>query len=189
MLRDVTTTSYSAPFKPILALCKPAGIGYTFPMKQPSSTIDAKSTDLIRRIREIVLSARALAARSIDTIQVSMNFAIGQRIVEHEQAGEKRAAYGQRVLANLAAALTAEFGRGFSLTNLKLMRQFYLAYSAQIGQNASDQSLTPDGLAVIMQSPSAQSTEFSLSWSHYVILVGLGMAPPQFTLSAFQPTA
>ncbi|MDR1656035.1 MAG: hypothetical protein LBT47_00560 [Deltaproteobacteria bacterium] len=52
-------------------------------MKPSSPAIDAASTDLIRRVREIVLSARALTARSINTVQVSMNFSIGQRIVEY----------------------------------------------------------------------------------------------------------
>lgn len=158
-------------------------------MKPLSPAIDAASTDLIRRVREIVLSARALTARSIDTVQVSMNFAIGQRIVEHEQAGEKRAAYGQRVLAGLAEALTAEFGRGFSKRNLELMRKFYLTYSIRsshakparsslrsslksIAQTPSAQ-LAPDALAMIAQADSAQSTDFFLSWSHYVLLMGL----------------
>jgi hypothetical protein len=60
-----------------------------------------------------------------------MNFAIGRRIVDHEQAGEKRAAYGQRVLESFAEALTSEFGRKFSKRNLNLMRQLYLAYKSQ----------------------------------------------------------
>lgn len=154
-------------------------------MKQPESATNPKATDLIKRIREIIISARTLAARSVDTIQVTMNFAIGQRIVEHEQAGEIRAAYGQKVLANLSEVLTAEFGRGFSVTNLKLMRQFFLIYGPKIGQNASGQSrILPIGQTVsdqlaatnttaITQTPSAQSSLLSLSWSHYVFLISL----------------
>ncbi|MDL2226663.1 hypothetical protein LJB86_03285 [Deltaproteobacteria bacterium OttesenSCG-928-M10] len=49
---------------------------------------DTQPADLIKRIREIIISTRSLTARSINTAQVAMNFAIGQRIVEHEQAGE-----------------------------------------------------------------------------------------------------
>lgn len=66
-------------------------------MKPPSpkATVD-NPADRIRNIREIVISARALAVRSVDSVQASMNFAIGRRIVEHEQGGEKRAAYGKK---------------------------------------------------------------------------------------------
>jgi predicted nuclease of restriction endonuclease-like (RecB) superfamily len=89
------------------------------------------------------------------------------------------------VLAGLAEALTAEFGRGFSKRNLELMRKFYLTYSIRsshtepawpslksIAQTPSAQ-LAPDTIAMIAQSPSAQSTDFFLSWSHYVLLMGL----------------
>ncbi len=62
------------------------------------------------------------------TFQVLTNFEIGRRIVEHEQKGEKRAAYGTEMLKELSARLTKEFGSGFFLTNLKLMRQFFVEY-------------------------------------------------------------
>ena len=61
-------------------------------------------------------------------------------IVEFEQRGDERAEYGMQVLKQLAERLTAEFGSGFSLTNLKLMRQFYVLYASRIGQAASDLS-------------------------------------------------
>lgn len=143
--------------------------------------------DLLHHIREIILSARSLAARSVDTVQVSMNYAIGQRIVEHEQQGEQRAAYGQRVLSSLAEALTAEFGRGFSATNLRSMRQFYLVYSPKveldahslfslspIQQTASGELAVSVGLPSIQQTPSAKSSPFApISWSHFVELMRL----------------
>jgi predicted nuclease of restriction endonuclease-like (RecB) superfamily len=53
---------------------------------------------------------------------------IGRRIVEQEQQGETRAAYGEQVLKELSKALTAEFGKGFSSSNLRNFRQFYLTY-------------------------------------------------------------
>jgi hypothetical protein len=49
-------------------------------------------------------------------------------IVEHEQGGAKRAAYGEAVLEELSRRLTAEFGRGFDERNLRYMRQFYFAF-------------------------------------------------------------
>jgi len=52
--------------------------------------------------------------------------------------GESRAEYGKEVLKRLAERLTVEFGSGFSVTNLKLMRQFYLLNAHRISQTASD---------------------------------------------------
>ena len=77
---------------------------------------------LIAEVRDLIRSARHAAASTVNTLQVLTNFEIGRRIVEHEQKGEKRAGYGDTVLRGLAQALTTEFGRGFSLTSLKLMR-------------------------------------------------------------------
>ena len=62
----------------------------------------------------------------VDTFQVMTNFEIGRRIVEHEQKGAKRAAYGTELLKELSARLTEEFGRGFSRSNLEYMRKFFL---------------------------------------------------------------
>jgi uncharacterized protein DUF1016 len=57
---------------------------------------------------------------------------IGRRIVEHEQAGKERAAYGEEILTRLSADLTKRFGRGFSVDNLERAWKFYLTYpSAQ----------------------------------------------------------
>ncbi len=98
--------------------------------------------NLLTEIRELILSARKAVVHSVDLIQVLTNFEIGRRIVEYEQQGEKRAAYGVAILADLAMALTSEFGKGFSLTNLKLMRKFYQTYREQIGQTVSDQLQT-----------------------------------------------
>jgi len=83
---------------------------------------------LIKNVREIILSARKMAAQSIDTTQVIANFYIGRLIFEHEQKGKKRADYGASLLRDLSDKLTVEFGRGFSKRNLKLMRCFYLEY-------------------------------------------------------------
>jgi predicted nuclease of restriction endonuclease-like (RecB) superfamily len=156
-------------------------------MLKQSIITTTEVANLVQQVREIVLAARAHAARSIDTIQVAMNFAIGQRIVEHEQGGGKRAAYGKQIMEHLAQAMTSEFGRGFSATNLRLMRQFYFAYSPRILQTASDESLTGPILQTLsgeLASPSelvANGTVHltqlsglaSISWSHYVFLMSL----------------
>jgi predicted nuclease of restriction endonuclease-like (RecB) superfamily len=155
-------------------LCKPIGIAYIPTMPKQSIITTKEISTLVQQVREIILSARALAARSVDTVQVAMNFAIGQRIVAHEQHGDKRAAYGTRVIKSLAESMSSEFGRGFSTTNLKLMRQFYLAYASRIGQTPSDQS---DGIDFCADSVPTQFNPLaglaSISWSHYVFLMGI----------------
>ncbi len=81
---------------------------------------------LIAEVRGLIQSARHAAATTVNTLQVLTNFEIGRRIVEHEQQGAARAEYGKELLKELSARLTEEFGKGFSTTNLKLMRQFFI---------------------------------------------------------------
>ena len=95
---------------------------------------------LLQEVREIILSARTIAVRGVNTLQVLTNYEIGRLIVEYEQLGESRAGYGKRLLKVLSKELTVEFGKGFSLTNLKLMRQFYLMKKNLISPIASESS-------------------------------------------------
>ncbi len=142
-------------------------------------------TPLIAEVKELIQSARRGVASVVDTFQVLTNFEIGRRIVEHEQKGEKRAAYGAALLKELSARLTEEFGQGFSERNLEYMRKFFLIWRSRVphieisqqpvaklvvpekSQQAADQFQTP-----IVQKPSAQSARsFTLSWTHYVLLL------------------
>jgi predicted nuclease of restriction endonuclease-like (RecB) superfamily len=145
-------------------------------------------------IRQLIAGAQATVARGVNLVQVHTNFEVGRRIVEEEQRGQDRAAYGDEVIRALAERLTAEFGRGFSFSNLKSMRQFYLQNQYRIGQSVTGQfSLTPIGQSVtdqfdapaigqsvtgqfgLTQAPTGESTPcprpFSLSWTHYVFLL------------------
>jgi hypothetical protein len=90
-------------------------------------------------IRELIAGARTTVARGVDLVQVHTNFEIGRRIVQEELRGKDRAAYGEQVIRELADRLTGEFGKGFSHTNLKLMRLFYLQNQDRIGQSVTDQ--------------------------------------------------
>lgn len=155
-------------------------------MPKQSIITTSETTNLVQQVREIVIAARTLAAQSVDTIQVAMNFTIGQRIVEHEQGGDRRAAYGKQIMEHLAQSMTSEFGRGFSKRNLALMRQFYLMYSPrvkalpaelvsfpQIVQTLSAQ-FTLEKSEKIVQTASAQLPGLPLiSWSHYVFLMSI----------------
>lgn len=148
----------------------------------------ASQDSLYARIRELVVVARQTVARGIDLVQVRANFEIGRHIVEHEQQGESRAAYGKEVLTALADRLTAEFGSGFSKSNLEYMRRFFLEYRDRlpIAQTASGQfSGTEKSQTLSGQLPGSESFQmippasgqtsrpFALSWSHYVFLLGI----------------
>jgi predicted nuclease of restriction endonuclease-like (RecB) superfamily len=136
---------------------------------------------LITEVRSLIQSARRGVASVIDTFQVLTNYEIGLLIFEHDQKGEKRAEYGAQLLTELSGRLTEEFGRGFSVTNLKLMRQFFIENQHRIGQQPTDQlamtkkSQQPAGklgAVEIQQQTSAKSLNpFTLSWTHYVELL------------------
>ena len=76
----------------------------------------------IQEIKTLLHSARNKAYQSINEIMTKTYFEIGRRIVEEEQKGKSRADYGKELLKNLSNELTKEFGKGFSVANLKNMR-------------------------------------------------------------------
>jgi len=122
-------------------------------------------------------TARRAAARSVNAVMTATYWAVGRRIVEGEQGGQERAAYGEALIKRLGGDLSRQFGRGFGQRNLAQMRAFYLAWPAdQILQMSSAKSSAPQ----IVQMPSAQSLNlsalaqaFPLSWSAYVRLLSV----------------
>ena len=126
------------------------------------------NTKFHTKIVDLLQSARNKVARTVNQTMVTTYFEIGRMIVEEEQGGKERAEYGKQILKELSDVLTKEFGKGFSVTNLKQMRQFYLIYS--IGQTPSDDFRN------IAQIPSSKSEnaisttsspDFDLSQSHF----------------------
>ena len=97
-------------------------------------------------IKQILETARGRVYRAVNFAMVEAYWLIGKRIVE-EQGGTGRAEYGANLIKNLSQRLTKDYGKGFTITNLKNMRLFYLTF--QKGQTLSDQ----------------------LSWSHYCALL------------------
>lgn len=79
-------------------------------------------------IVELLQTARSAAARNVNSIMTAVYWDIGRRIVESEQAGERRAGYGEVLIQRLARDLSGSFGRGFGPRNLAQMRSFYLAW-------------------------------------------------------------
>jgi predicted nuclease of restriction endonuclease-like (RecB) superfamily len=120
-------------------------------------------------VAHLLESARHAAARSVNSIMTTTYWAVGRRIVEFEQQGRTRAAYGERLIERLASDLTSRFGRGFSMANLKQMRKFYIEWrTSEIGQTPSGQS------AAGTQFPAGTPyVRLPLSWSHYVRLLSV----------------
>ena len=114
-------------------------------MKNTSTT---EPVALYQGIHDVLLAARTQVRQTVNTTMVQTYWQIGRLIVENEQGGSARAAYGKGLLKVVSQRLSVEFGKGFSHTNLKLFRQFYLTFP--ISHTLCDQS----GLA-------------SLSWSHF----------------------
>ena len=104
---------------------------------------------LQRQIAEVIQQARGQVRQSVNQAMVASYWEIGRLIVQHEQQGQARAAYGARQLSELAARLTAQFGKGFDASNLRNMRRFYLAF------------------------PIRETVSLELSWSHYNTLARL----------------
>ncbi len=86
------------------------------------------SSDFFTDVRAILADARRAAYTAVNSAMVAAYWQIGRRIVEEEQGGQAKANYGEGLLKELSRALTAEFGKGFSLANLKNFRKFYLTF-------------------------------------------------------------
>lgn len=117
-------------------------------MSQPT-TLTSDLQPLLSTLGQLIVQARQQALRAVDVVQVQTCWDIGRHIVEFEQGGAARAAYGQRLLPTLAQSLTAQYGKGFDATNLRHMRAFYLAFPIR-------DALRPE-----------------LSWTHYRTLLKL----------------
>ena len=148
----------------------------------------AASAPLYSRVREILESARSNVARTVNTAQVIANWLIGREIVEDEQAGKKRAGYGEALLADIAAKLLLDFGKGWSVRQLEYCRNFYLSYprllEAQNSNAVRSNSETPKHKktnAVGAESTATKTVGWlpgqlnaNLSWTHYRILLRVG---------------
>ena len=79
------------------------------------------------QIKEILSSARAKVYSAANFAMVEAYWEIGKSIVE-KQGGNATAEYGSKLIEELSKQMTADFGKGFTVANLKNMRQFYLAF-------------------------------------------------------------
>lgn len=102
---------------------------------------------MIEQIKSLLESARQKVAAEVNSTLLMTYWQIGRIIVEDEQQHESRAEYGKQTLKTLSKVLTDEYGKGFSISNLQSMRQFFLTYEKQ------------------------QTVSVKLSWSHYCELL------------------
>jgi predicted nuclease of restriction endonuclease-like (RecB) superfamily len=154
-------------------------------------------SEVLSGVMELVDSARRASARVVNSLMTATYWEIGRRIVEHEQAGQRRADYGEELVQHLSKGLTKQFGRGFGVVQLAVMRQFFLTFS----RNGNFQSLIENSASAarsgdegtILQSPIEKSMTgrigvspnlattlerlgrisrvFPLPWTHYVRLL------------------
>ena len=165
--------------------------------KPPAPPLPRAYSGLVGGISELLEIARRASARTVNSFMTATYWEVGRRIVEFEQAGKKRAEYGEALLTRLADDLTRRFGRGFSRFNLGRFRQFYLANpvdqiratlslkSSTILKRATTSlesdmlSVRPAGSRESVATPLALADlarAFPLPWSHYVLLI-LGGRP------------
>ena len=133
-------------------------------------------------LKDIVKSARKYAYSSICFAQVQSNWLLGKRIVEQIQKGNNKAEYGKHILKIASESLTEEFGKGYSETNLKSFRKFYLIFKDySIGQTMSDQleerkqqtlsakleDSKRQAMPAQLENSNLQALPVILSWTHY----------------------
>ena len=97
-------------------------------------------------IQNIIEASKHSVSRAVNLTLVKTYWKIGQLIFQEEQRGKNRADYGQYIIIELSKKLSRDYGKGFSSTNLKQMRQFYIQF------------------------PISQTLSGQLSWSHYLVL-------------------
>ena len=104
---------------------------------------------VVHEIGDLLAAARSNVARQVNNELLSTYWNIGRIIAEYEQTVPVRADYGKQTLKELSKALTNEFGKGFSVSNIQFMRRFYQTYQIQ------------------------QTASVKLSWSHYCELLSI----------------
>jgi hypothetical protein len=145
---------------------------------------------LVALFEQTQTAMQTQAARSVDIALVVRNWLFGWYIVEYQQNGSDRAIYGKQLLIRLSDALCSRMSKGYSVDNLELIRKFYIGYSdiqQAVPVKSSIQQIS-ETLSRILKENSESvsrnlnagfsleiwktlSSRFSLSWSHYVVLL------------------
>ena len=111
--------------------------------------VETSYHSLVGDIGKLLEQGRTQAIKKVNIILVDTYWQVGKSIVEFEQAGSLKAAYGKELMVRLSKDLKNKYGKGFSRSNLQYMRLLYVHY------------------------PKSQTLSGKLSWSHYVELLSI----------------
>jgi hypothetical protein len=98
------------------------------PLTYPETTVAPWTAAVLSDVKTIIAQGRQTAYQGANAVLIRTYWQVGRRIVEEEQQGEQRAAYGIQLVEGLAQALRPIYGNAYSLRNLQYMRQFYLYF-------------------------------------------------------------
>ena len=142
------------------------------PMPPAKPTSASNYEGLVAELSRLLEDARRVSARAVNTVMTATYWEFGRRIVEFEQGGEKRAGYGEELVARLAVDLTARFGRGFGAVNLSQMKRFYLLWPTHMILQTPSEKSSGEIIQTLSEKSPAQA-RFPLPWSHYVRLMAV----------------
>lgn len=146
-----------------------------------------KGKNLFDRVVSILEQAHSNVVRAVNNNMVIAYWLIGRELVQEIQGGDERAEYGKQVIEQLSAKLNHKYGRGFSTTNLRYFRTFYMVYSDRIPKirhigggefkatlNRHTQSGVLDVMALaVEQAVIKRGFSPNLGWSHYRVLMNV----------------
>ncbi|MFZ5445783.1 MAG: PDDEXK nuclease domain-containing protein [Myxococcota bacterium] len=133
---------------------------------------DGQYQGVLGDVTKLLQASRAASARSINALMTATYWLVGRRIVEGEQHGRQRAAYGAQLVERLARDLTRRFGRGFGQRNLEQMRAFFLSRK-EIPQTPSAEWALKKAQTASAELLPRVAAAFPLPWSHYVRLLSV----------------
>lgn len=122
------------------------------------------SNKFLNKVSLLIEEAKKNVKTAMNIAMVYTYFEIGRMIIEEEQNGDNRAECGKYIIRNLSSFLTEHYGKGYSISNLKNFRQFYLIYS--------NDSISQTVFSQFKNYPATVTErKFYLSWSHYLKLM------------------
>ena len=147
-------------------------------MEESKQIIVKNEEQLFDAISRLIDESRRQVAKTVNTAMVYTYYGVGQYIVEFEQGGKVRAAYGKEVLKRLSARLTEKYGKGWSEDNLENCRKLFLNYSItdpvvrKVNQETISEPAVRKSDQEINSEPVARNIHtFLLPWTHYLILM------------------
>ena len=147
-------------------------------MEESKQIIVKNEEQLFDAISHLIDESRRQVAKAVNTAMVYTYYSVGQYIVEFEQGGKVRAAYGKEVLKRLSARLREKYGKGWSEDNLENCRKLFLNYSItepvvrKLNQETISEPAVRKSDQEINSEPVARNTHtFLLPWTHYLILM------------------